>query len=60
MDSIDLKNARTWQPVHNNGKTMPTTLDPHGGIGRNYGYLDGHAQWLQYGDWPGAGQSIVN
>jgi prepilin-type N-terminal cleavage/methylation domain-containing protein/prepilin-type processing-associated H-X9-DG protein len=55
-DSIETKNARAWQPVHNSGSLLPSTADPRGGLGRNYGYLDGHAQWLQYGDWPSSGQ----
>jgi prepilin-type N-terminal cleavage/methylation domain-containing protein/prepilin-type processing-associated H-X9-DG protein len=55
-DSIETKNACQWQPVHNNGTQVASTANPHGTLGRNYGFLDGHAQWIGYGDWPGSGQ----
>ena len=51
-DTIELKNARPWQPVHRSGSKFPTTASPRGSIGRNYGYADGHAEYLLYGDWP--------
>ena len=56
-DTVETRNARQWPPVHNNSKNLPSTAVPRSGFGRNYGYLDGHAQWLQYGDWPGTGLS---
>ena len=34
-------NLRPWQPVHKSGV-----------IGRNYGFFDGHAEWLRQDIWP--------
>ncbi len=42
------KNTFGYQPVHRTSKAIP------GGLGRNYGYLDGHAEFKGFGDWPGA------
>ena len=50
---IPQRNARGYQPVHGENSPMPSASDLHSGLGRNYGFLDGHAQYLQYGDWPG-------
>jgi prepilin-type N-terminal cleavage/methylation domain-containing protein/prepilin-type processing-associated H-X9-DG protein len=47
------RNERGYQPVHGESGPMPTDGDLHSGLGRNYGFLDGHAQYFQYGDWPG-------
>ncbi len=41
-------NANPYQPVHRVNTSMPN------GLGRNYGYLDGHAEFKLFGDWPGA------
>ena len=38
--------AQPYQPVHRSNKSTPS------GMGRNYGYLDGHAEYKLYGDWP--------
>jgi len=45
-DTVDDKNKLDWQPVHRNGMSLPS------GLGRNYAYLDGHATWVPYGEWP--------
>jgi prepilin-type N-terminal cleavage/methylation domain-containing protein/prepilin-type processing-associated H-X9-DG protein len=42
------KNLLPYQPVHRINKQMP------GGLGRNYGYLDGHAEFKLFNDWPGS------
>jgi prepilin-type processing-associated H-X9-DG protein len=47
------RNERGYQPVHGESSPLPTPGDLHSGLGRNYGFLDGHAAYLQYGDWPG-------
>jgi prepilin-type processing-associated H-X9-DG protein len=38
------KNTLTYQPVHTSG----------GYLGRNYGFADGHAEYLLINDWPNA------
>ncbi len=48
-------NARLWQPVHSLSRAMPSDASPtSGGLARNYGFLDGHAEFLVIGNWPGA------
>ncbi len=42
------KNLLPYQPVHRISKQMPN------GLGRNYGYLDGHAEFVLFNAWPGA------
>ena len=39
-------NTHIWQPVHYTSSNVP------GGLGRNYAFLDGHAEFLGYYDWP--------
>ncbi len=51
---IPQRNGCGWQPVHGASWGMPSASDPHSGIGRNYGFLDGHAEFLVYDEWPGA------
>ncbi len=41
------KNLVGFQPVHRGNKTIPN------GLGRNYAYLDGHAEFKLFSDWPG-------
>jgi prepilin-type processing-associated H-X9-DG protein len=42
------KNLVGYQPVHRVSNAIPN------GLGRNYGYLDGHAEFKVFSDWPGA------
>ncbi len=42
-----------WQPAHSNGTHQ--SANQRSSLGRNYGYLDGHAQYLSYYDWPNNG-----
>ena len=56
-DAIETKNGRMWQPVHRTNSQMPSTSSPRSGLGRNYGYLDGHAAYVLYGDWPTSNNS---
>jgi len=42
------KNLLPYQPVHKVSNQLPN------GLGRNYGYLDGHAEFKVFQDWPGA------
>ena len=50
------RNSNSLQPVHHTSSAIP------GGLGRNYAYLDGHAEYLQYGAWPDnfQGASVVS
>jgi prepilin-type N-terminal cleavage/methylation domain-containing protein/prepilin-type processing-associated H-X9-DG protein len=41
-------NANPYQPPHRINSNMPS------GLGRNYGYLDGHAEFKLFNDWPGS------
>jgi prepilin-type N-terminal cleavage/methylation domain-containing protein/prepilin-type processing-associated H-X9-DG protein len=52
-DIITQRNEKSWQPVHGESMRLPSMEDLHSGLGRNYGFLDGHASYLGYGDWPG-------
>lgn len=45
-DSTTAKNLRPWQPVHRSGKIVPSDL------GRNFGFLDGHVEYLTFYNWP--------
>ena len=42
------KNLYNYQPPHRINNSMPN------GLGRNYGYLDGHCEFKLFQDWPGA------
>jgi prepilin-type N-terminal cleavage/methylation domain-containing protein/prepilin-type processing-associated H-X9-DG protein len=42
-----------WQPAHSTG--LRASAGERGTLGRNYGYLDGHAAFLTYYDWPNNG-----
>jgi prepilin-type processing-associated H-X9-DG protein len=42
------KNGFKYQPPHKVNNQMP------GGLGRNYGYLDGHCEFKLFNDWPGS------
>ena len=48
QDTEEQKNARPWQPVHRNGRSVPKSY------ARNYTYLDGHSELVSFGDWPEA------
>jgi hypothetical protein len=51
--TIALKNARGYQPVHRINKKLPAPTTGSGsGLGRIYGFLDGHAEFLLYSAWP--------
>jgi prepilin-type N-terminal cleavage/methylation domain-containing protein/prepilin-type processing-associated H-X9-DG protein len=41
------KNLLSFQPIHTANSSLP------GGLGRNYGYLDGHCEFKLFADWPG-------
>jgi prepilin-type N-terminal cleavage/methylation domain-containing protein/prepilin-type processing-associated H-X9-DG protein len=45
-DTSAIKNQRPYQPSHHSGKRVPNDE------GRNYGYLDGHAEYLLWNEWP--------
>ena len=42
-----------WQPAHSNAIRLNAAS--RGTLGRNYGFLDGHAQYITYYDWPNNG-----
>jgi prepilin-type N-terminal cleavage/methylation domain-containing protein/prepilin-type processing-associated H-X9-DG protein len=47
------KNTIGPQPVHRVNNKMPDGLNGPCGLGRNYAFLDGHAEFLLFNDWPG-------
>ena len=49
--SLASVNALPWQPAHY-FKQLPTVANVGTGMGRVYSYLDGHAAFVFYGDWP--------
>ncbi len=47
------KNTLAYQPVHRINNRMPDGNGGPTGLGRNYAFLDGHAEFLLFNDWPG-------
>jgi prepilin-type N-terminal cleavage/methylation domain-containing protein/prepilin-type processing-associated H-X9-DG protein len=47
------KNTLPYQPVHRVNNKMPDGLNGPCGLGRNYAFLDGHAEFMLFNDWPG-------
>ena len=48
------RNGNSYQPVHRVTSGIP------GGLGRVYAFLDGHAEFLTYGNWPDNYQNPAN
>ena len=53
-DNSITKNARPYQPVHRSGKFGPNQTNLATVLGRNYAFLDGHAEYLLMNEWPTA------
>jgi prepilin-type N-terminal cleavage/methylation domain-containing protein/prepilin-type processing-associated H-X9-DG protein len=47
------KNGLGYQPVHRINNKMPDGNGGPSGLGRNYAFLDGHAEFLLFNNWPG-------